>query len=241
MTSKIDILAIGAHPDDIELSCSGTILKHINEGMSVGAIDLTEGELGTRGTVDIRSKEAEKASQLMGLKFRHNLKFKDGFVNSNDILYQLEIIKYIRHYKPDIILSNAIRDRHPDHSEASKLVSKACFLSGLVKFKSSFNGQQQDSWRPKQILNYIQWERIKPDFLIDISGFIEEKLEIVNIYKSQFFNPKSLEPNTPISSKQFLKSVRYRSADLGRLLGVEYAEGFTSQKIIGLNHLFDLV
>ena len=241
MNSKIDILAFGAHPDDIELSCAGTILKHINLGMSVGAIDLTEGELSTRGTLDSRAKETKEASRLMGLKFRHNLKIEDGFVDTNNRKHQLEIIKFIRHYKPEIVLCNATHDRHPDHAQASELISKSCFLSGLIKLESDFNGKLQDSWRPKQVIHYIQWESIKPDFLIDISDFMEKKLEIVNAYESQFFNPRSVEPETPISSQQFINSVRYRAADFGRLLGVDYAEGFTSDKLIGLKHLQDLI
>lgn len=241
MNFKIDILAIGAHPDDIELSCAGTILKHINRGMIVGAIDLTEGELGTRGTSYTRAQEAKKASILMGLKFRYNLKIEDGFINEMNKESQLKIIQYIRHYKPDIVLCNAIKDRHPDHAKASELVSKACFLSGLIKLKSTFDGKLQEPWRIKQVLHYIQWENIKPDFLIDISDFIEEKIEVVNAYSSQFYNPKSKEPETPISSPQFINSVRYRAADLGRLLGVDYAEGFTSEKLIGLKDLNDLI
>jgi bacillithiol biosynthesis deacetylase BshB1 len=241
MNSKIDILAFGAHPDDIELSCAGTILKHINIGMSVGAIDLTEGELGTRGTSHIRAKEAEVASQLMGLKFRHNLNIEDGFINSLNKEHQLDIIKFIRHYKPKIVLCNAKQDRHPDHAHASELISKACFLSGLKKLESNFDGKKQDSWRPKQVLHYIQWENIKPDFLIDISGFMEKKLEVVKAYESQFFKSESIEPETPISSQQFINSVQYRAADFGRLLGVDYAEGFTSDKLIGLKHLHDLI
>jgi bacillithiol biosynthesis deacetylase BshB1 len=177
----------------------------------------------------------------MGLKFRHNLNIEDGFINSLNKEHQLDIIKFIRHYKPKIVLCNAKQDRHPDHAHASELISKACFLSGLKKLESNFDGKKQDSWRPKQVLHYIQWENIKPDFLIDISGFMEKKLEVVKAYESQFFKSESIEPETPISSQQFINSVQYRAADFGRLLGVDYAEGFTSDKLIGLKHLHDLI
>ena len=241
MTNKIDILAIGVHPDDIELGCGGTIVKHIDLGFSVGAIDLTQGELGTRGSAEIRLNEAEESKKLMELKFRENLGFEDGFVTADNKAYQLEIVKRIRKYQPDIVLCNAINDRHPDHPRSASLVVKACFLAGLTKIKTEFDGGVQSAFRPKQVLHYIQWNPIKPDFVIDITGYMDAKLAAVKAYRSQFHDPTSSEPETLISSKQFLDSVSYRASDLGRLIGVEYAEGFTSDKLIGLDRLDHLL
>tara|TARA_B100000963_G_scaffold80247_1_gene68301 strand:+ start:707 stop:1432 length:726 start_codon:yes stop_codon:yes gene_type:complete len=241
MTNKIDILAIGVHPDDIELGCGGTIVKHIDLGFSVGAIDLTQGELGTRGSAEIRLNEAEESKKLMELKFRENLGFEDGFVTADNKAYQLEIVKRIRKYQPDIVLCNAINDRHPDHPRSASLVVKACFLAGLTKIKTEFDGGVQSAFRPKQVLHYIQWNPIKPDFIIDITGYMDAKLAAVKAYRSQFHDPTSSEPETLISSKQFLDSISYRASDLGRLIGVEYAEGFTSDKLIGLDRLDHLL
>ena len=241
MINKIDILAIGVHPDDIELGCAGTIVKHIKLGFSVAAIDLTQGELGTRGSGKLRLQEATEAAQIMGLKFRENLNFEDGFVTADNKEYQMELIKKIRKYQPKIILCNAISDRHPDHSRASSLVSNACFLAGLPKIKTVYQNKEQTAWRPKQVLHYIQWDPIKPDFVLDISDYIETKVLAAKAYKSQFFNPSSDEKTTPISSQQFIDSVSYRASDLGRLIGVAYAEGFTSDRLIGLDNLDSLV
>ena len=241
MINKIDILAIGVHPDDIELGCAGTIIKHIKLGFSVAALDLTQGELGTRGSAEIRAQEATNAAQILGLKFRENLNFEDGFVSADNKEYQMELIKRIRKYQPKIILCNAISDRHPDHSRSSSLVSKACFLAGLPKIKTEYLGEVQTAWRPKQVLHYIQWDPIKPDFVIDISEDIETKVLAVKAHKSQFFDPSSDEKATPISSQQFIESVSYRASDLGRLIGVAYAEGFTSDKLIGLDNLDSLL
>jgi len=241
MTNKIDILAIGVHPDDIELGCGGTIVKHIDLGFTVGAIDLTQGELGTRGSAEIRLKEAEASKKLMGFKFRENLGFEDGFVTADNKSYQFEIVKRIRKYQPDIVLCNAIDDRHPDHPRSASLVATACFLAGLTKIKTEFDGVVQSAFRPKQVLHYIQWKPIKPDFVIDITGYMNAKLAAVKAYRSQFHDPTSSEPVTLISSKQFLDSVSYRASDLGRLIGVEYAEGFTSDKLIGLDRLDHLL
>ena len=241
MINKIDILAIGVHPDDIELGCGGTIVKHIHLGFIIGAIDLTQGELGTRGSAEIRLEEAEASKKLMGLKFRENLGFEDGFVTADNKAYQLEIVKRIRKYQPDNVLCNAIDDRHPDHPRSASLVSTACFLAGLTKIKTEFDGGVQSAFRPKQVLHYIQWKPIKPDFVIDITGYMDAKLAAVKAYRSQFHDPTSSEPETLISSKQFLDSVSYRASDLGRLIGVEYAEGFTSDKLIGLDRLDHLL
>jgi len=237
MTNTVDILAIGVHPDDIELGCAGTIFKHIALGFTVGAIDLSQGELGTRGSAEIRLNEADTAAKIMGLKFRENLGFEDGFVFADCKEYQLQIVKRIRKYQPKMVLCNAIDDRHPDHSRASSLVSAACFLAGLPKLETEFEEVQQSAWRPKQVFHYIQWKSIQPDFVLDISDHMESKKAAVLAYKSQFYNPDLDENETPISSKQFINSITYRASDLGRLIGVAYAEGFTSEKLLGLDSL----
>ena len=237
---KLDILAIGAHPDDVELGCGGTLAKMISENKKVGILDLTEGELGTRGTAITRKAEAEEASKILSIAYRENLKFRDGFFK-NDDTHQIELIKIIRKYKPDIVLANAVNDRHPDHGKAAKLVYDACFLSGLLKIQTSYNGVTQDTWRPKHIFNYIQWNEEKPDFIIDISHFLDKKIEACMAYKTQFYDPNSLEPNTPITSINFKKSILYRAENLGRLIGCDAGEGFTSQKWIGLKDFENFV
>ena len=236
---KLDILAFGAHPDDIELSCSGTIAKEISLGKKVGIVDLTRGELGTRGTPEIRDEEAANAAKILGVSIRENLSFKDGFF-INDKAHQLEIIKILRKYRPDVVLCNAIKDRHIDHGRGSTLVSESCFLSGLEKIETKFDEQSQEKWRPVRVYHYIQWQPIDPDFVVDISGFESKKMEAVKAYKSQFFDPESTEPKTPISSKNFTESILYRAKDLGRLIGVDYAEGFTTERYPGVNSLYDL-
>lgn len=237
---KLDILAIGAHPDDVELGCGGTLAKMISENKKVGILDLTEGELGTRGTAITRKAEAEEAGKILSIAYRENLKFRDGFFK-NDDTHQIELIKIIRKYKPDIILANAVNDRHPDHGKAAKLVYDACFLSGLLKIQTSYNEVTQDTWRPKHIFNYIQWNEEKPDFIIDISHFLDKKIEACMAYKTQFYDPNSLEPNTPITSINFKKSIIYRAENLGRLIGCDAGEGFTSQKWIGLKDFENFV
>ena len=236
---KLDILAIGAHPDDVELGCGATIAKEISLGKKVGILDLTRGELGTRGSAEIRDVEALNAAKTLGVKIRLNLAFADGFFE-NDKKHQIEIIKIIRKYKPNIVLCNAVTDRHIDHQKGSKLASDACFLAGLVKVETSIEGVIQDAWRPKQVYHYIQWENLKPDFVVDITGFVEIKMEAVKAYSSQFYNPNSKEPSSPISSKNFLDSVNYRAQDLGRLIGVDYAEGFTTERYVAIKSLDNL-
>lgn len=237
---KLDILAIGAHPDDVELSCSGTIAKEIENGKRVGILDLTRGELGTRGTPEIRDKEAKIASKILGVSTRENLGFKDGFF-INDKNHQLEIIKILRKYRPEIVLCNAITDRHIDHGKGSKLASDSCFLSGLQKIKTSIDDIIQEPWRPKNVYHYIQWKNIEPDFVVDISNHIDKKIESVKAYTSQFYDSESKEPITPISSKNFLDSVKYRAADLGRIIGVQYAEGFTVERYVAVDSIFNLI
>lgn len=237
---KTDILAIGAHPDDVELGCGGTIAKLLFEGKSVAIVDLTQGELGTRGTNLTRAEEAAEACRILGISSRENLKMKDGFLNNSED-YQMEIVKMIRKYQPEIILANAIDDRHPDHAKAAKLVSDACFLSGLVKIETSLNGENQKAWRPKQVYHYIQWKNIEPDFVIDISDFMDKKIEACLAYKTQFYDPNSSEPMTPIATKDFLDSLTYRAQDLGRLSGVDFAEGFTTEKLMALKNFDGIV
>ena len=237
---KLDILAFGAHPDDVELGCSGTIAKEISLGKKVGIIDLTRGELGTRGSVEIRNNESEAAAKILGVSIRENLDMRDGFF-LNDESHQMRIIEIIRKYKPEIVLCNAIDDRHIDHAKGSKLVSDACFLSGLIKIETSIDGIQQTAWRPKLVYHYIQWKNIEPDFVVDITGFIDKKEASILAYGSQFYNPNSEEPETPIATKNFLESIHNRSRELGRLIGTEYAEGFTVERYLAVNSLGDLI
>ncbi len=237
---KVDILAIGAHPDDVELGCGGTLAKLLAEGKTVAVVDLTQGELGTRGTNITRAEEAAESSRILGYSARENLKMRDGFLNNSEE-YQMQIVQMIRKYQPEIILANAIDDRHPDHAKGAKLVSDACFLSGLVKIECSLDGENQKAWRPKQVFHYIQWKNIKPDFVVDISDFMEKKVEACLAFKTQFYDPDSKEPMTPIATKDFLESLTYRAQDLGRLSGVNYAEGFTTEKLMALKNFDGIV
>lgn len=236
---KLDILAFGAHPDDVELGCAGTILKEVALGKKVGIVDLTRGELGTRGSAEIRDKEAAAAAAILGVSVRENLAFRDGFF-VNDEAHQLEIIKMIRKYQPEIVLCNAVDDRHIDHPKGSQLVSDACFLSGLIRITTSLDGEEQKAWRPKVVYHYMQWKNIVPDFVVDITGYVEQKTVAILAYSSQFYDPNSKEPESPISSKNFLESLNYRSRDLGRLTGLEHAEGFTAERYLAVNSLSDL-
>ena len=236
---KLDILAFGAHPDDVELGCSGTIAKEVALGKKVGIIDLTRGELGTRGTAEIRDLEAKDAAKVLGVSVRENLNFRDGFF-VNDEAHQMEIIQVLRKYQPDVVLCNAEKDRHIDHGKGASLVSDACFLSGLRRIQTTMNGTQQEAWRPKHVFHYIQWQPLIPDFYVDITGFMDEKVNSIYAYKSQFYDPNSKEPETPISSKNFIDSVIYRSKDYGRVAGVEYAEGFTTNQALVISSLEQL-
>ncbi|MCF1192730.1 bacillithiol biosynthesis deacetylase BshB1 [Mangrovimonas sp. AS39] len=238
---KLDILAIGAHPDDVELGCGATIAKEISKGKKVGIIDLTRGELGTRGTAETRDSEAQDAANVLGVPLRINMEFADGFF-VNDKWHQLELIKMIRKYQPEVVLCNAVDDRHIDHGKGSKLVSDACFLSGLRKIDTKIEDSEewQEPWRPKQVYHYIQWKNLEPDIVVDVSGFVNQKMESVLAYKTQFYDPNSEEPETPISSKNFTDSIIYRARDLGRLIGVEYGEGFTVERYPAVDSLFDL-
>lgn len=236
---KVDILAIGVHPDDVELSCSGTIAKHVTLGKKVGILDLTLGELGTRGNATLRAKEAKEAAKILNVAFRTQLTCKDGFF-SNDEAHQKLIIEQIRKHQPEIILCNAVSDRHPDHGRAARLVSEACFYSGLVKIETFLNGQKQTAWRPKTVYHYIQDHYIHPDFVIDITQFMDVKHNAIMAFSSQFYDPNSKEPMTPISSKEFLEGLNSKMSLWGRAIGVSYAEGFTTERYPGVTNLFDL-
>ncbi len=236
---KLDILAFGAHPDDVELGCGGTIAKEISLGKKVGIIDLTRGELGTRGSAIIRDSEANNAAKILGVSIRENLNMLDGFF-VNDENHQLEVIKMIRKYRPEIVLCNAIDDRHIDHAKGSKLVSDACFLSGLIKIETEIDGEKQEYWRPKLVYHYIQWKNINPDFVVDVTGFTKQRIDAILAYSSQFYDPKSKEPETVIASKNFLESLNYRLQDFGRLIGTDFAEGFTVERYLAVNSLSDL-
>ena len=237
---KLDILAFGAHPDDVELGCGGTLAKEISFGKKVGIIDLTRGELGTRGTAKTRDQEAADAAKILGIAIRENLRMRDGFF-VNDEAHQFKIIQKIRQYRPEIVLCNAISDRHIDHGKGSKLVSDACFLSGLIKVETQLNESNQAPWRPKFVYHYIQWNNLEPDFVVDISGFIEKKKKSILAYKTQFYQSNSNEPVTPITSLNFLESIEYRAKDLGRLIGTDFGEGFNVERILAVNCLENLI
>ena len=240
MANHLDILAFGAHPDDVELSCAGTILKEIASGKKIGIVDLTRGELGTRGSAELRVQEAKKAASLLGVVWRENLSFRDGFL-INDEQHQIAVIEIIRKYKPKIVLCNAQTDRHIDHGRAATIVQDACFLSGLKKIETTLEGKSQEPWRPSQVYHYIQWNNDPCDFVVDISDFMHKKMEVILAYSSQFYNKKSNEPETPISTKQFLRSIENRASDLGRIIGVSYAEGFTTNRQLAVSQISDLI
>lgn len=237
---KLDILAFGVHPDDVELGCSGTLLAAIAEGKKVGIIDLTQGELGTRGTAETRKVEADNAATILGIHVRENLKMADGFFQ-NDEQHQRKIIEVIRKYQPNIILCNAPEDRHPDHGRSAKLVSDAAFLSGLRKIVTNCDGKMQDAWRPTYVFHYIQARYLKPDFVIDTSAYHDVKLQSILAYSTQFHDPNSTEPQTFISSPQFLETVKSRDMMWGQQIGVQYAEGFISEKLLGIKSLDGII
>jgi N-acetylglucosamine malate deacetylase 1 len=237
---KLDIVAFGVHPDDVELSCAGTLMVEIANGKKVGVVDLTQGELGTRGSKEIRLIEATNAAKVMGLHIRENLEMADGFL-LNDEQHQLKIIQILRKYQPEIVLCNAIEDRHPDHGKSASLVADACFLSGLRKIVTIENNNEQEAWRPKNVFHYIQDRYLKPNFVVDISSVHSKKIEAIQCYTTQFFNPDLNEPQTYISTPDFLDGVIYRSKMMGKMIGVQYAEGFTSKKMIGISSFDQLL
>ena len=238
---KLDVLAIGSHPDDVELGCSGTLIKEVKRGKKVGIIDLTQGELGTRGTIETRYQEAEEAGKIIGVTIRENLKMRDGFFK-NDEEHQLKLISVLRKYKPEIVIGNILEDRHPDHGRGGWLIYDSCFLSGLRQVKTTDeNGKEQEKWRPKMLLHYIQDRFYEPDIIIDVSDVWEQRLESVKAFKTQFFNPDLDEPQSYISSPEFLESITSRARVLGKRIGVKYGEGFISRKNIGIHNLDALI
>ena len=236
----VDILAFGAHPDDVEMSAGATLAKEIAAGKTVGIVDLTQGELGTRGTPEIRKQEALNAAKILGASFRVNLGLADGFFQ-NDRQSQLQVIEVLRRAQPKIVLCNALQDRHIDHPKGSDLVSDSCFLSGLRKIETFHQGSTQGTWRPAHVYNYIQWNDIEPNFVVDVTGFMEQKLASVFAYKSQFFDPNSKEPQTPISTENTRDSLTYRYRNLGRLIGTDFGEGFNTKRYVATRSLFDLI
>lgn len=236
---KLDILAFGVHPDDVELGCSGTILAALAEGKRVGVVDLTQGELGTRGTAETRKQEAAAAAAIMGITVRENLGMADGFFQ-NDEAHQRKVIEVIRKYQPEIVLANAPEDRHPDHGRSAKLVSDAAFLAGLRKIETKQNGELQEAWRPTYVFHYIQDRFIQPSFVVDITTHMNKKIEAILAYTTQFNSTGGNEPQTYISTPQFLETVKARAMMLGKRIGVGYAEGYITEKIIGINS-FDAI
>ena len=239
MISEIDILAIGAHPDDIEIGAGGTLIKHLKMGFKVGLLDLTLGELGTRGDVETRLKEAEVSKDIIGAEFRENLALKDGFIRDDEDSI-LKLVAIIRQYRPKIILCNAIKDRHPDHGSAANLVNKASFTAGLAKITTNHQGNSQAAFRPNAVYHYIQDRWIDPDFIVDISSEFEDKMKAITIFKIKFYNPESDEPDTPISSKEFLSSIKSKAILWGRTISSTYGEGFTKSRALGVNNILDL-
>lgn len=237
---KLDILAFGAHPDDIELSAGGTLAKHIQLGKKIGIVDLTKGELGTRGTAEIRAEEAAAAKEVLGLALRENLGLPDGFLE-NKSEYKMEIVRSIRRFKPQAILANATEDRHPDHAKAAVLVSDSCFLAGLIKLKTEWEGSLQEGWRPEIVFHYIQERYIEPDLVVDITDQFDLKMEAISSYKSQFYDADSSEPETKISSKGYLEFLKIRASEMGEKIGVKYGEGFTVYKDLGVEQKFELL
>ncbi|MBN7810842.1 bacillithiol biosynthesis deacetylase BshB1 [Algoriphagus sp. H41] len=236
---KLDILVLAAHPDDAELGCSGTIAAHIAKGHKVGIVDLTQGEMGTRGTPELRLEESDEAAKILRLSARENMGFKDIYFQ-DDEAHQKELIRIIRKYQPDIVLANAVADRHPDHGKGASLATNACFMSGLRRIETSLDGKAQEPWRPKFVYHYIQNNYIKPDFIFDISEFWDTKVASIMAFKSQFYDPSSEEPASFISSPDFLPFIESRAREFGHRIGAKYGEGFTVERFVGVNDLFDL-
>lgn len=238
--SKVDILAVGAHPDDVELSISGTLAVQKKKGNSFGILDLTQGELGTRGTPEIRLQEAEEAARIQGATFRVNLGFRDGLFTGTES-EKMEIVKVIRAARPEIIVANASVDRHPDHGRAAKLVEDAWFLAGLKTIETHIDGNVQERWRPRVVYHYIQDYIVKPDVVVDISDTFDLKMESIRAFRSQFYDPESTELESPLTNKDFFDQIAGRARSLGRQIGVEYGEGLTAARYLGIRDLFDLI
>ena len=238
---KLDILSFGAHPDDVELGCGGTLAKAVAEGKKVGIIDLTQGEMATRGNPQLRAKESQAAADILGISVRENLNFNDAFI-FNDKIHQIKVIAVLRKYQPKVVLCNAVRDRHTDHAKASDLVRTACFLSGLPRIETrDENGDMQTAFRPKHVFHYIQWEELSPDFVVDISRFLPKKMEAIRAFQSQFYDKSEDGPKTPISSINFLESVASRAKNMGRLIYRDAAEGFTTNRLLGVENFDSLL
>jgi bacillithiol biosynthesis deacetylase BshB1 len=237
---KLDVLAFGVHPDDVELCCAGTLMVEMKKEKKTGIIDLTRGEMGTRGNAETRKVEAEKAAEILGVHIRENLGMRDCFFE-NDEAHRLQVIQKIRQYRPDIVFCNAVEDRHPDHGRAAMLVKESCFLSGLIKINTSLDGVQQEAWRPKHVIHYIQDRYLKPDFVVDITEMYERKMQSVLAYSTQFYNPGLNEPETYISTPAFMESIESRNKIFGRMIGVGYAEGFMTDQMPGVRSVFDLL
>ncbi|MDX1406718.1 MAG: bacillithiol biosynthesis deacetylase BshB1 [Saprospiraceae bacterium] len=239
MTQKLNILAFGAHPDDVELCCAGTLLKHLDMGYSVGLIDLTRGELGTRGNPDLRLREARASADLLGIEVRENLGMQDGFF-VNDKEHRIAIARIIRKYRPDVVIANAVRDRHPDHGRAAQLVTEGCFVAGLVKVPTRLDGQPQERWRPRAIYHYIQDYKLSPDICVDVTPYMEKRMDAIRCFSSQFYDPDSPDPDSPISGKDFLDMILAAARVYGRPIGAEFGEAFTVARPVGVEDLTDL-
>lgn len=237
---KVDILAIGAHPDDIELSAAGTIVKAVQQGKKVAAVDLTAGELGTRGSGELRLKEAQNSAEILGLSARENLGMKDGFFTNDEPHLKL-LATMIRKYQPDIVLANALEDRHPDHGRAAKLINDACFYSGLRRIETSEGGKEQEAWRPKALYHYIQDRFLQPDFVVDVTPFVDQKMQAIKAFESQFYNPQSKEPESPLTMENFFDFLKGRMADMGRYIQADYAEGYQFSRPVGVEDLSTLI
>ena len=237
---KLDILAFGVHPDDVELSCAGTLMTEMAHGKKVGVIDLTRGELGPRGPPHTRQEEADEAARIMGIAVRENLGMRDGFFR-NDEEHQLQVIRQIRRFQPEIVLCNAVEDRHPDHGRSSRLVSDSCFLAGLRKISTQWEGSEQEAWRPRYVFHYIQDRYLNPGFVVDVSAVFDRKVAAIRAYGTQFHNPELDEPQTYISTPGYLESVIYRHKMFGKMIGVDYAEGFVTEKMIGIRTFDSLI
>jgi N-acetylglucosamine malate deacetylase 1 len=239
---QVDVLCIAAHPDDVEMTCAGTVLSLVEQGKTVAVIDLTRGELGTRGTPAVRAQEAAEGARLMRLSARHNMGFRDGFFR-NDEEHQKALIVWIRHFQPHMVLTNAPHDRHPDHGRAAELVNDACFYSGLrmIETTDPQTGEAQAAHRPTYVYNFIQDRSLVPNFVVDVSPYWEQKLAAIQAYKSQFFNPGSTEPQSYISGEPFMKFLESRTREHGHMIGVEFGEGFISRRMLGVQNLFGLV
>ena len=238
---KLDVLVLAAHPDDAEIACGGTIAKHVAMGHSVGIVDFTRGELGTRGTPELRAQEAAEAARILKVSVRDNLELRDGFFQ-NDPEHQLTVVRAVRKYKPDVVLANAVYDRHIDHGKGASLGYDACFLSGLAKIETfDESGKRQAPWRPSAVYHYIQSLFIEPDFIVDISSHFDVKMQAVRAFKSQFYDPNSQEPSTYISSPSFLRMLEARAIEFGHAIGTSHGEGYTVRRYPGVNSLLDLI